>query len=140
VRNLPVRVKLLIRSRFSRKEVIVPALVNTGFTTETPDLALPLRVAEELGLWPQPKEALRVSLETGGGSVDTYIVPQAVIVKVITKDRESREVKANTLINPYIGEVLMSDALTEELGIQILYPRRGLWRFRDEEIIRESES
>jgi len=68
-----------------------------------------------------------VSLETNEGIVGGYIIPQAAVVQVITKNRVSREVVANILINPYIEDVLISDYLAEELQIRILYPRRGLW-------------
>jgi len=68
-----------------------------------------------------------VSLETNEGIVGGYIIPQAAVVQVITKNRVSREVIANILINPYIEDVLISDYLAEELQIRILYPRRGLW-------------
>jgi hypothetical protein len=37
-------------------------------------------------------------------------------------------------------EVLISDALAEELGIVILAPKTGLWRFRDEDKVRTSEA
>jgi hypothetical protein len=110
------------------------------FTSDTPDLALPTALAERLGLWPRPGGgAVVVTLETGGGPVEAYVVPQAVLVRVVTRDRVSREVLANALVNPYIGEVLVSDSLTEELGIQMLYPRRGVWKFVDEDVLRESE-
>jgi len=79
-----------------------------------------------------------VSLETGGGIVESYVVPQAVVVQVVTEDRVSKEVTANVLVNPYIEEVLVSDYLAEELQIQILYPRRGIWKFADKEKIREN--
>jgi len=38
-----------------------------------------------------------------------------------------------------IDEVLVSDYLAEELQVQILYPRKGLWKFVDEDRVRESE-
>lgn len=60
-------------------------------------------------------------------------------MKVITPDRESREVRANTVVNPCIDEVLISDYLAEELSIQIIYPRRGIWKFTNEDKFRESE-
>jgi hypothetical protein len=37
-------------------------------------------------------------------------------------------------------EVLISDALAEELGIVILTPKTGLWKFKDEDRIRTSEA
>lgn len=137
---MPVRVRVLVRSRSSGRELACPALVNTGFTSDTPDLAVPLGLAERLGFWPLRGEALSVSLETGGGVAEGYLVPRVVTVKVVAEDRCSREVVANLLVNPFIDEVLISDYLTEELGIQILYPRRGLWRFADEDRVRESVS
>ena len=137
---LPLRVKLLIKAKHSGKDTAVKALVNTGFTTESPDIAIPASIAEQLNLWPTPsQETIKVSLDTGGGTVEGYIVPQSLIVRVVTTDRMSREVTANALINPYVGEVLISDSLAEDLGIQILYPRRGIWKFVDEEKLRESE-
>ena len=120
------------------KEIYSAALVNTGFTSETPDIAVPPSVAERLGLWPLPEGAILVSVETGGGVVEGYIIPRAVSVRVVTSDRASREVVANVLINPHLDAILVSDYLAEELGIQILYPRRGLWKFVDEDKVRES--
>jgi hypothetical protein len=54
-------------------------------------------------------------------------------VRVLPEDRASKGVLANALINPLTEDVIISDALAEELGIQILYPRRGIWKFSDEE-------
>jgi len=62
------------------------------------------------------------------------------VVRVVAEDRCSRDVVANVIINPLDEEVLISDYLAEELGIQILYPRRGIWRFVDDEPNRFRES
>ncbi|WP_237698220.1 hypothetical protein [Thermoproteus uzoniensis] len=51
---------------------------------------------------------------------------------------EGRRRTANVLVNPHIDEVLISDYLAGELGIVILDPRRGLWKFADEDLARES--
>ena len=88
---MPVRVRLLLRPRDGGSELTCAALVNTGFTSDTPDLAVPPGLAERLGHWP-PREALLVQLETGGGLAEGYLVPQAVAVRVATDDRCSREV------------------------------------------------
>jgi predicted aspartyl protease len=50
VRGLPVRVKLLVKVRGSGREVVVKGLVNTGFTSEFPDIMIPVFLAERLGL------------------------------------------------------------------------------------------
>jgi len=97
---------------------VVKALVSTGFTSGSPDTAVPAALAQSLGLWPlREGEAVVVSPETGGGTVESYVVPQAVVVQVVTEDRVSKEVIANVLVNPYIEEVLVSDYLAEELHI-----------------------
>lgn len=130
--------RVSLRAVRSGREVTARALVSTGFTSDTPDIALPTALAERLCLWPKPSGDA-VALETGGGVVEAYVVPQALLVRVVAEDRASREVLANALVNPYIGEVLISDNLAEELGIQILYPRRGVWKFADEERLRGGE-
>ena len=47
---MPVKLRLEIRSRINNKAITAKALVNTGFTGESPDLAIPLQLAKELGL------------------------------------------------------------------------------------------
>ena len=115
---MPVRLRLRVRARCSGREAVVKALVSTSFTSDSPDTAIPAALAQSLGLWPlREGEAVVVSLETGGGTVESYVVPQAVVVQVVTEDRVSKEVTANVLVNPYIEEVLVSDYLAEELHI-----------------------
>jgi len=133
-----VRIKVKIKSLTSGRELVVSAVVNTGFVSESADIIVPASLAERLGIWPPHGEALVVALETGGGLIEAYVAPRALAVQVITEDRVSREIVANAIVNPYVEEVLISDYLAEELGIQILYPRRGLWKFEDENKVRES--
>jgi hypothetical protein len=134
-----VRVKLRITS-VSGKEVITSALVNSGFEAETPQLLIPRSLARELGLWPPPLEAVLVEVGTAGGPVRNYLVPRALDVYVLASDRVVGPVKCDAMISLLEYEVLISDALTEELGIVILAPRTGLWRFRDEDKVRTSEA
>ena len=76
-----MRIRLAISSISSGIELVVKALASTEFTSETPDIAIPIPIAERLGLWPQPREVLSVSLETGGGVVESYIVLQILNLK-----------------------------------------------------------
>ncbi|MGY0287295.1 MAG: hypothetical protein ACUX7D_00810 [Candidatus Methanodesulfokora washburnensis] len=135
---MPVRLRIEVRRRDLNEGVMLTALVNTGFTSEEPDILMPSNVAKTLGLWPQPDGSLSIIFTTAGGEVEGYEVPQSVFVRVLAEDRASKEVLANALINPLTEDVLISDALAEELGIQILYPRRGIWKFSDEERARSS--
>ena len=93
---------------------------------------MPVEVAKRLGLWP-PRRAKLVSADTGGGEVDMVYLEAAVEIYL-----DGRRRIANALINPFIDEVLISDYLASELGIVILDPRRGLWRFVDEDMVRNS--
>ena len=47
-----VRIKLKLKSRTTSGELRANALVNSGFETLRPQLLVPVRVAEYLGLWP----------------------------------------------------------------------------------------
>ena len=64
---MAVRVK--IRLRAGNREVSTSALVNTGFESPAPDVAVTTAVAKALGLWP-PTRAWLVSADTGGGEVE----------------------------------------------------------------------
>ena len=136
---MAVRVKLRIRSLRSSREVTSPALVNSGFEAETPQLLVPRRLAVELGLWPPPDDAYLVEVGTAGGPVRNYLVPSAAEVVVDAGDRVVGPVKCDVMISNLEYEVLISDRLGGELGIVIL-DLRGKWRFRDEDIVRETEA
>ena len=79
---MAVRVKLKITS-VSGKEVITPALVNSGFEVETPQLLTPRSLMRELGLLHPPLEAVLVEVGTAGGPVRNYRVPRALDVYVL---------------------------------------------------------
>lgn len=134
----PVKLKVRITNIHTGRSIDVIAIANTGFITEFPEVAIPINLVKSLDFEYPPKDSIEAEIETGGGVTTVITIPKAVKVKVITSDRESNEVIANLMINPYIEDVLLSDALLEELGIQILYPKRGLWKFIDEDKVRES--
>jgi len=52
--------------------------------------------------------------------------------------RGSKNVKADLVLSPIEKEVLMSDALIEELEVVILSQRKRLWKFMDEQKVRQS--
>ncbi|MEM0051167.1 MAG: hypothetical protein QXF42_00085 [Sulfolobales archaeon] len=52
--------------------------------------------------------------------------------------RFNRDVLANVICTPGEYEVIVNDVLAEELGIEIVVPRRGLWRIKGEGGVRES--
>lgn len=46
-------VRVSLKLRVGRREVTLSALVNSGFESDSPDIAIPVNTARELGLWPQ---------------------------------------------------------------------------------------
>jgi len=76
------------------------------------------------------------SLDTSGGEVLSYFIPDAIKLTVLEDDRCSKTITCNAIITTYEREVLLSDAVIEELEIEILSPKTGLWRFKGEEKVR----
>lgn len=69
-------VRVRVRLRSGDREVVTSAVINTGFETDTPDIAIPTPLARLLGLWP-PRDGELVSLETGGGDTEAYLLGSA---------------------------------------------------------------
>ncbi|MBS7611802.1 hypothetical protein KEJ27_06300 [Candidatus Bathyarchaeota archaeon] len=135
---MPVRVSVRIENVIKGIVLTAPALLNTGFTTESLDVHLPCRVAEALELWPPPVDAILETLDTAGGEVLSYFIPNILDLNVAEVDRSSKTIRCNAIISTYEREILLSDAVIEELEIEILSPKVGLWRFRGEQKIRTS--
>lgn len=135
---MPVRVKVKIESMRNNKELVTVALLNTGFTSNELDILIPKNIAKELNLWPPPDDAILEVLDTAGGEVLSYLIPNSVKLTVLENDRVSKTIICNTIVSLHEKEVLLSDAVIEELEIEILSPWRGFWRFRGEGKIRES--
>ncbi len=129
-----VRVRVRIESRGGSLETA--ALVNTGFEAPTPQILLPVKAAERLGLWPPPEGATLEVYDTAGGPTRVYRVENAVRVEVVGR---GQKVLADAVVSQAEVEVLISDRLAEELMIAIERPGEGVWRFRDERIERRSE-
>ena len=139
MKRLPVRVRVKLESLRNNSSLVVSALLNTGFTSDELDIHLPRDVAEKLGLWPPPSDASLEVLDTAGGEVLSYLIPRAVKLTVIEEDRVSKSIVCNALISLHEREVLLSDAVIEELEIEILSPKTGLWRFKGEDKVRRSK-
>jgi len=134
---LVVRVRLRIRGRTGHVEL--PALVNSGFEADGPQLILPIEVAQELGLLEEARmlEAFEVA---GGGRALGYRITRPVEVELVLDDREPVRAEALATAMPGETEAVISDFLSSELGIVILDARRGLWCLRDELGRRERQS
>ncbi|MEZ0346161.1 MAG: hypothetical protein ABWK01_06395 [Infirmifilum sp.] len=126
-------VRVRIRVELAGKIVETAALANSGFETEDPQLLVPHAFLLRNGISVESLgKPVVAEYDTAGGPVSAYAYPGACVVAVVEEDRVSRSVRTDLVISLIEREVLMSDALIEELGIVILSPKRGLWRFSDD--------
>ena len=77
-----VRMKLVREGR----EVETSSLANSGYESETPQILIPIKVAELLALWPPTKDIGGSVFETAGGPLRVWIASKAVKVKVVVAD------------------------------------------------------
>jgi len=120
---------LRLKIKVGEREVEAVALLNSSYEAPTPQLLIPLSLAQELGLQ-SLENAVEVELETAGGSLRAWLYPRAALVKAVAEDAESREVLTDIVVSPIATEPLISDMLAEELEIAVESFGRGLWRFR----------
>jgi hypothetical protein len=133
-----VRVRVRISSKMG-SAVEAASLLNTGFESESPEVLVPVRVAEALGFWPKlPEGAVIRAYETAGGVVRMPTVEEGIEVQVVASDRITSPIKCLLVISEEEREVLLSDKAIEEFGIVIEGPGSGIWRFKDEPVLRES--
>ncbi|MET1100946.1 MAG: hypothetical protein ABWW69_00490 [Pyrodictiaceae archaeon] len=88
---MAVRIRVKARSRLdhAREETII-ALVNSGFETDTPQLLVPMRLAEKLGLHNRLLEARIEAYGTVGGPIRVYVLPSSLEVAIV-EEGASRE-------------------------------------------------
>lgn len=122
---MAVRVKLKVRGRELGATVETVALVNSGYEVEEPEMLLPKPLAEYLNLPLTPPTARTLTYETPFGIYRLTFIAEAVDVEL--SDVGVSQEKVHCTISPHEREVLLSDQLSEALGIAILNPGRGFW-------------
>ena len=132
-----------MRLRITKNSKIVEtsALANSGYEAETPQLLVPIKLAQLLELWPPGRGVEESEYETAGGPLRVWTAPRACKVKVVAEDAESPDVEADIIISPMADEALLCDKMISELQIALEDVGKGLWRFRWEpkEKLRRSE-
>ncbi|MEB3779600.1 MAG: hypothetical protein GSR85_05140 [Desulfurococcales archaeon] len=127
---MAVRVKLRIKVAGRQLEVV--ALVNSGFETDEPQLLVPDRLLTVNDISIAGLKGSVIEYGTPAGPISLYVAKRCCSVLVVEPDRRSKEVTVDLVISPTEREVLISDALGEELGIVILSMKKGIWRFNDD--------
>lgn len=127
-------IRLRLRLRGADRYADVVALVNSGYETLEPEVLVPSRVAEELGLLPTlpPGSAVKEYVLADGSTVRLIRIPRALNVSVVEEDRVVGDVEVSVVVSDKADEVLISDKLAGRLGIVALDFAEGLWCFRDE--------
>jgi hypothetical protein len=126
---MAVRVKIKISSK--GKSVVSSALLNSGFESDEPEVAIPLQVAKKLGIWP-PVGAEYAEYETAAGLTSLPRLEKIAKIKLLLDDRKTGEVVCNTVIDENIDEILIGDCAIDELGISVLSFRLGEWRIKED--------
>ena len=129
---MAVRVRLRLVARKTGRAIEVSALVNSGFETDRPQLLIPVKLAEELGLWPElPTGTSIETYGTAGGLVRLYVVPEGLEVSIKTEGT-TKTVCCDALISDIEREVLISDKLGGALEIMIIDLADGTWQLRSD--------
>ena len=126
-----------MRIESKKRKVETSALVNSGFESDVPLTVLPSRLAEKLGFRAEGLEE-EGYLGPGGVAIIFYPLREKLRISVLTGDKIGGPVSTEASISLGEKEVMLSDAVSSELKISILDLKRGVWRFSDEEISRES--
>jgi hypothetical protein len=127
--RVPVEVKYLDRSQATS------ALVNSGYEVDEPEIHLPLGFIQRLGI--EHEAARSEKYRVVGAEVSTHVLGY-VEVRIKLEDKMPGWVKARAVMVPGEYEVIISDALAEELDIIVMKPKKGLWKLYGEERERES--
>ncbi|MEM1582866.1 MAG: hypothetical protein QXK89_10245 [Candidatus Bathyarchaeia archaeon] len=132
---MPLRINVKIRSLKGLRvgsTIETSSLLNTGYMGVSPEIIVPAKLAEKIGLWPPPNDAVESTYDTAGGPARFYVIREAAILQVIEEDSISRELVVDVVISPTEREVLLSDYVIGELEIIILNAYKGLWRFHSD--------
>ena len=131
--------RVRVRLRRGLRSVETSALVNSGFESDEPDVVVPVEGARALGLWPPPDDVELAELGTGGGDLAAPYYRKAAKLELLAEG-VSKSLEVCIIVDPYVDEVILSDAVAGELGISILDVKRGLWRPREDPAGVERES
>ena len=104
------------------REVQVDALLNTGFETDEPVVALPLTVASQLNLTPGGR---RLYLGPGMMVGEVYLAGKVVVE--VESGGSKRSIEAYAVIEPREEEVILSDRAIAELGIVVDLKHMRWW-------------
>jgi len=135
---MAIRVRVLIKNPNTNIQIETSALVNSGYETHMPEIHIPLPLVRRLGFSIEEFSIGTITL-CGQIEIPTRILG-VVSVKVKVQNKETTWVNAIATSIGRENEVLLSDKLTDALGISPIKVGEGLWRLFDDSpnIVRRS--
>jgi len=131
---MPMVVRVRVKLKSHKEEIVTVALANSGFETEEPEVILPIGVAERLDVYPKLPSGSEIEeyKGVGGAVVRVFVVKNIVNISVLTSDREVGPSSTKAVITPGEDEVIPSDRLMDVLKIILIRPGEGIWRLTDD--------
>jgi len=136
---LAVRVRLRIVREGSGRSWELIALVNGGAESEEPVVVVDPEVAESLGFSINDFELIEVELASG--KTHNLISKEKVRVELLDDEGNAlSSTRAYLAVDENLTEPLITDATIDELGIQVISFKKGLWRHVNDppDTVRES--
>jgi hypothetical protein len=130
-----VRVKIEIKA--GKNVIQSSAVLNTGFESDAPEVLIPFKIAEALGLHQKPKTQ-RLYQTADMSPITLFCVPRGTKIRVVAEGKKTRYAPCVSVISERQNEILLSDKVIETFKIEIINAKKGLWRFRGEKKIRYS--
>jgi len=78
-----------------------------------------------------------MEVEHASGTTHGYITRRKYLVELLDDNITPSFTHAYIAVDPYLTEPLMTDATIDELDIQVISFKRGLWRHLKDPIIRQ---
>jgi len=124
---MAVRVKIKIRNDTNGRETTLRVLVNGGAESEEPIVVITPDIAKELGINVDNLEIVEVELASG--YTHSYITRDLFTIELLDNEGNTlSRIKARLAIDRYLTEPLITDATIDELGINVISFKKGLWR------------
>jgi len=71
-------------------------------------------------------------VDTAGGRALVYTVPKKGRLRLLLGSERDPELNCSIVIDPHLTEPVLSDYLTDELGIVVVSFRKGVWRHKSD--------
>ncbi len=133
-----VRVKTrLLRDNDKMQDLVV--LVNSGAESDEPTIVIDKDNANALGFKLEDFDVIEVELASG--KTHSYISRDKVKVELLDEEgKVLSSTHAYVAVDEMLNEPLITDSTIDELGIQVISFKKGLWRHINDppNVVRES--